>query len=102
LFDSRGEALRLLTVFKIEPNPGAGLWRPHNDQLPPERKGEGVYTIFRCLGERAKIYKDCLARLMKTKSFYDEAPATVRFISASSEEDPVGQAIRRTESELNQ
>ncbi|HQO33381.1 MAG TPA: hypothetical protein PLG59_01885 [bacterium] len=102
LFDSRGEALRLLTVFKIEPNPGAGLWRPHNDQLPPERKGEGVYTIFRCLGERARVYRDRLANLMHTKSLYNKAAAKPRFLSASSEVDAVGKAIRRAENELKQ
>jgi hypothetical protein len=44
-------------VYKIEANPGAGLWRPHNDRLPPERKGEGVFTIFDCLGQRGRLYK---------------------------------------------
>jgi hypothetical protein len=60
-YDKKGNQLKPLVLFKIEPNPGAGLWRPHNDQLPDERKGEGVYTIFKCLGERAKEYKKQIA-----------------------------------------
>jgi len=59
-FTEKGEEISTLVVFKIEANPGAGLWRPHNDQLPPERKGEGVSIIFRSLGERAKIYREKL------------------------------------------
>ena len=62
-FDSDGEPISTLMVFKIEPNPGAGLWRPHNDQLPEERRGEGVFKIFRCLGERAQVYRDRLYEL---------------------------------------
>ena len=62
-FDSNGEPISTLKIFKIEPNPGAGLWRPHNDQLPPERKGEGVFKIFKCLGERAMDYRDRLMGL---------------------------------------
>lgn len=62
-FDRDGNAISTLLVFKIEPNPGAGLWRPHNDQLPEERKGEGVFKIFKCLGERAQIYRDRLSKL---------------------------------------
>ncbi|MFC1715900.1 hypothetical protein ACFL6S_19680 [Candidatus Poribacteria bacterium] len=62
-FDSDGEPISTLMVFKIEPNPGAGLWRPHNDQLPEERKGEGVFKIFKCLGERAQVYRDRLDEL---------------------------------------
>ena len=57
-FDRDGEPISTLKIFKIEPNPGAGLWRPHNDQLPPQRKGEGVFKIFKCLGERAMDYRD--------------------------------------------
>jgi hypothetical protein len=52
-YNIKGQLISPLTVFKIEPNPGAGLWRPHNDQLPAERKGEGVYLIFKSLGEIA-------------------------------------------------
>ena len=37
-FDAAGKPIPTLVAYKIEPNPGAGLWRPHNDQLPPERK----------------------------------------------------------------
>ena len=61
--DRDGEPISTLMVFKIEPNPGAGLWRPHNDQLPEERRGEGVFKIFRCLGERAQVYRDRLYEL---------------------------------------
>ena len=71
LFDARGKKRRLfdahknpipaLIVYKIETNPGAGLWRPHNDRLPPERKGEGVFTIFDCLGQRGRRYKEILS-----------------------------------------
>ena len=60
LFDKNGNGIPSLVVYKIEANPGAGLWRPHNDQLPAERKGEGVFTIFECFGERAKLYKQKL------------------------------------------
>ena len=60
LFDKKKRPVSTLVCLKIEPNPGAGLWRPHNDQLPPERKGEGVYIIFRCLGERAALCRDKL------------------------------------------
>jgi len=73
MFDGRGRRLQrfaakrkpipTLIGYKIEPNPGAGLWRPHNDQLPPDRKGEAVYIIFRCLGERAAQYRDRLREL---------------------------------------
>ena len=46
-------------VVKIEPNPGAGLWRPHNDRLKlVGRDGEGVYQIFRILGEWGKRYSE--------------------------------------------
>jgi hypothetical protein len=67
-FDNKGNSISTLLVFKIEPNPGAGLWRPHNDQLPEERKGEGVFKIFRCLGERAQVYRDKLNEIsMKSR-----------------------------------
>ena len=62
-FDRDGNPISALVMFKIEPNPGAGLWRPHNDQLPEERKGEGVFKIFKCLGERAQVYRDKLRQL---------------------------------------
>jgi hypothetical protein len=62
-FDRDGNPISTLLMFKIEPNPGAGLWRPHDDQLPEERKGEGVFKIFRCLGERAGVYRDKLNQL---------------------------------------
>lgn len=68
LFDAKGRPISSLVVYKIEANPGAGLWRPHNDQLPPHRKGEGVYIIFSRLGERAAIYKKKLEELSKKKS----------------------------------
>ena len=61
-FDKDGNPISGLVIYKIESNPGAGLWRPHNDQLPLERKGEGVYTIFKALGDRAKDYKNKLAK----------------------------------------
>ncbi len=57
IFDCKGKEIPSLVIYKIEPNPGAGLWRPHNDQLPPERKGEGVFIIFDALGQRAKQAK---------------------------------------------
>jgi hypothetical protein len=61
LFDAHRNPLPALIVFKIEANPGAGLWRPHNDRLPPERKGEGVFIIFDCLGQRGRLYKEKLS-----------------------------------------
>jgi hypothetical protein len=52
------QSVRSLTVAKIEPNPGAGLWRPHNDRLKlVGRDGEGVYRIFEALGQWGKQYK---------------------------------------------
>jgi len=56
--------VRSLTVLKIEPNPGAGLWRPHNDRLKlVGRDGEGVYKIFRILGEWAGEYKRLMVQI---------------------------------------
>ena len=53
------QLVRSLTVAKIEPNPGAGLWRPHNDRLKlADRDGEGVYQIFEALGQWGKQYKN--------------------------------------------
>jgi len=60
LYDAKGVEVSSLVMYKIEANPGAGLWRPHNDQLPPERKGEGVFVIFDNFGQRAKVYKEKL------------------------------------------
>ncbi len=60
LFDAHKDPVPALIVYKIEANPGAGLWRPHNDRLPAGRKGEGVFTIFDCLGQRGRLYKDKL------------------------------------------
>jgi hypothetical protein len=49
---------RSLTVVKIECNPGAGLWRPHNDRLKlVGRDGEGVYQIFEVLGAWGERYR---------------------------------------------
>jgi len=67
LYDKKVRRIPTLKVFKIESNPGAGLWRPHNDQLPLCRKGEGVFTLFRCLGERAALYRDKLSELSKSR-----------------------------------
>lgn len=64
IFDENGKEIPCLIICKIEPNPGAGLWRPHNDRLPPERKGEGVFIIFSCLAERGKIYKEKIEKLI--------------------------------------
>jgi hypothetical protein len=64
IYDENGKEIPSLIICKIEPNPGAGLWRPHNDRLPPERKGEGVFIIFSCLAERGKIYKEKIEKLI--------------------------------------
>ena len=64
IYNENGEEIPSLIICKIEPNPGAGLWRPHNDRLPPERKGEGVFIIFSCLAERGKIYKEKIEKLI--------------------------------------
>jgi len=63
LLNGKGKRISTLVVYKIESNPGAGLWRPHDDQLPTNRKGEGVMKIFRCLGQRAKIYREKIQQL---------------------------------------
>ena len=78
LFDSKGRQISSLIVYKIEANPGAGLWKPHNDQLPPHRKGEGVYIIFSRLGERASVYKRKLEDISKEAGvrFVEEKPMT--------------------------
>jgi len=60
IYDKNGKQIPSLIIYKIEANPGAGLWRPHNDQLPDKRKGEGVFTIFNCLAQRAGLYKSRL------------------------------------------
>ena len=50
--------VKSLAVMKIEPNPGSGLWRPHNDRLKlVGRDGEGVYQIFEILGEWGRKYR---------------------------------------------
>ncbi len=64
IYDENGKEIPSLVICKIEPNPGAGLWRPHNDRLPPERKGEGVFIIFSCLAERGKIYKEKIEKIL--------------------------------------
>ncbi|MDY0169397.1 MAG: hypothetical protein RBS80_22830 [Thermoguttaceae bacterium] len=59
--DSGPQPVKSLVVLKIEPNPGAGLWRPHNDRLKlVGRDGEGVYRIFQILGEWGRRYKSCV------------------------------------------
>ena len=56
--EGRKRPVKSLTVVKIEPNPGAGLWRPHNDRLKlVGRDGEGVCLISRILAEWGKQYK---------------------------------------------
>jgi hypothetical protein len=57
--DEEKKPVKSLAVVKIEPNPGAGLWRPHNDRLKlVGRDGEGVYKICKILSEWGKLYKE--------------------------------------------
>ena len=51
--------VRSVAVVKIEPNPGAGLWRPHNDRLKlVGRDGEGVFRLFKVLAEWGTLYRE--------------------------------------------
>jgi hypothetical protein len=54
--------VKSLAVLKIEPNPGAGLWRPHNDRLRlVGRDGEGVRMIFEALAEWGEMYRKAIS-----------------------------------------
>ncbi len=56
---NKKKPVKSLAVVKIEPNPGAGLWRPHNDRLKlVGRDGEGVYRIYKILSDWGKLYKE--------------------------------------------
>ena len=110
-FDAKGREIPTLVVLKIEPNPGAGLWRPHNDQLPPERKGEGVFILFECLGQRAALYRGKLRELANgpveeassgTAVYLSSTVMGAEDVSDSSggEADPVSVAMRRAKEEL--
>ncbi len=98
-FNQYGEPLRTLVALKIEPNPGAGLWRPHNDQLPPERKGEGVYKIFRCLGQRANLHRKRFIELGGAITGGEKTTTHARFISPTDTTDLVDKALRRADQE---
>ena len=57
--NGKKKSVKSLAVVKIEPNPGAGLWRPHNDRLKlVGRDGEGVYRIYKTFSEWGKLYKE--------------------------------------------
>ena len=104
LFDKNGKPISTLVIYKIEANPGAGLWRPHNDQLPPHRKGEGVYTIFRCLGERAAIYREKLEKNAKERRV-PHPPSPSTYLPSVSEEkemvvSTIDEAMRKAREEL--
>ena len=115
-FDKAGNKVTTLIVYKIEPNPGAGLWRPHNDQLPDDRKGEGVYRIFACLGERGADYKKVLQKVARAAGISTDAPdapnASSRYISSGLYDAPapkqastanaVDQAVDKAREELGQ
>ena len=95
-FDKDGSKISTLIVYKIEPNPGAGLWRPHNDQLPNERKGESVYRIFAGLGERGFDYKKELQKVARASGISTDAPETPgaagRYVGSGLYEAPAPKA----------
>ncbi len=99
-FNEHGEPVRTLAALKIEPNPGAGLWRPHNDQLPLERKGEGVYKIFRCLGERGRLYRQRFLEMGGKIPATEKKSRETIFIPSSATTDLVNIALRRAEEEI--
>ncbi len=99
--DHRGRRVRTLVCYKIEANPGAGLWRPHNDQLPPERRGEGVRILFTALGQRAEAYKAALAERIPPTKPASRVPAGGRHVPASTPAAPaVREAVERAHHEL--
>jgi hypothetical protein len=98
-FGQNGRAISTLVCLKIESNPGAGLWRPHNDQLPPERKGEGVFTIFRNLGQRAGMGRGSMESV--TGSNRAAAPRFVGTTTRMPEKrDVISEAISRARSDI--